>query len=56
MTYLRTFESDKRGSVAGGGCGVKGELVKMYLHAADGDDLVEKGNSDTGGRRGYVQE
>lgn len=47
-------ESDKRrdGSVAGGGCGVKGEIVEVYLHAADGDDLVEKGNSDTGEKRG----
>lgn len=37
-------EGDKRdGSVAGGKCGVKGEPLRMYLHSAEGDELVVKG-------------
>lgn len=42
-------EGDKRdGSVAGGKGGVKGELLKMNLQAAEGGELVVKGNIDTG--------
>lgn len=49
-SFSRTFavKVTRDGSVAGGKCGVKGELLKMYLYAADGDELVGKGNTDTG--------
>lgn len=30
---------------------MKGELFKVCLHAARGDEFVEKGNSDAGERR-----
>ena len=50
MTYSRTFavKVTRDGSLA---AGVKGELLKMYLHTADGDDLVKKGN-EAGQRKG----